>query len=105
MESAILGSDPNKKIILLLNKIDLVPQHVTEKWLAYLRHEFPTVAFKASTQKQANRLSRVRGDAEIASASVLSGSAAVGTDALLNLLKNYCRSKGIKTSVTVGVIG
>ena len=54
---------------------------------------------------KANRLSRVRGDAEIAGASVLAGSAAVGTDALLNLLKNYCRSKGLKTSVTVGVIG
>jgi len=52
VESAILGSDPNKKIILLLNKIDLVPQHVTEKWLEYFRHEFPCVAFKASTQKQ-----------------------------------------------------
>ena len=105
VESEILASDPNKKIVLMLNKIDLVPQHVTEKWLAYFRQEFPCIAFKASTQKQATRLARVKGDAEISSQQVLAGSAAVGTDALLHLLKNYCRNRGIKTSVTVGVIG
>lgn len=36
--------------------VDLVPKENVESWLKYLRNEFPTVAFKASTQTQANRL-------------------------------------------------
>lgn len=35
---------------------DLVPKENVERWLKYLRNEFPTIAFKASTQTQANRL-------------------------------------------------
>lgn len=36
--------------------LDLVPKENVESWLRYLRNEFPTVAFKASTQTQADRL-------------------------------------------------
>ncbi len=39
-----------KRIILVLNKIDLVPSDVLAGWIKYLRREFPTIAFKASTQ-------------------------------------------------------
>jgi nuclear GTP-binding protein len=49
--------DPNKKIVLVLNKIDLVPRDVAEKWLKYLRAEFPTIAFKCSTQSQVSATS------------------------------------------------
>lgn len=34
-----------------------------------------------------------------------SSSKAVGADKLLELIKNYSRNEGIKTAVTVGVIG
>lgn len=33
------------------------------------------------------------------------GSACVGAELLMSLLGNYCRNKGIKTSITVGVVG
>ncbi len=33
------------------------------------------------------------------------GSACLGADTLLAMLKNYCRNQGIKTSITVGVVG
>ncbi|KAH7669367.1 P-loop containing nucleoside triphosphate hydrolase protein [Dioscorea alata] len=56
MEKMILKSDPNKRLILLLNKIDLVPREALEKWLNYLREELPTVAFKCSTQEQRSHL-------------------------------------------------
>ena len=36
--------------------VDLVPKENVEKWLKYLRNEFPTVAFKASTQTQQEHL-------------------------------------------------
>ena len=40
----------DKRIILVLNKIDLVPKAVVLQWLKRLRNEYPTIAFKASTQ-------------------------------------------------------
>jgi len=41
----------------------------------------------------------------MASKDILSSSSCVGADTLLKLLGNYCRSKDIKTSITVGVVG
>ena len=38
----------HKHMILLLNKVDLVPTWVTQKWVALLSAELPTVAFHAS---------------------------------------------------------
>ena len=35
---------------------DLVPKEIVDKWLKYLRNEFPTIAFKASTQSQKQNL-------------------------------------------------
>ena len=34
--------------VILLNKVDLVPTWVTQKWVALLSAEYPTVAFHAS---------------------------------------------------------
>ena len=51
-----MSSGTNKKLILLLNKIDLVPKENVEKWLKYLKNEFPTIPFKASTQVQRHNL-------------------------------------------------
>ncbi|KAG0458376.1 hypothetical protein HPP92_023533 [Vanilla planifolia] len=50
MENMIMKSDPNKRIVLLLNKIDLVPREAVEKWLKYFREELPAVAFKCLTR-------------------------------------------------------
>ena len=57
MENAIT-SQPGKRLVLILNKADLVPRNVLEKWLQYLRREHATVVFKSSTQTQNNNLSR-----------------------------------------------
>ena len=35
---------------------DLVPKENVEAWLKYLRSDYPTVAFKASTQSQKENL-------------------------------------------------
>lgn len=37
-------------------QIDLVPRENVQKWLVYLRGQFPTLAFKASTQDQKTNL-------------------------------------------------
>lgn len=69
VERMVLKSGPHKRVVLLLNKIDLVPREVVEKWLKYLREELPTVAFKCSTQSQRSNLGqRARGPCKAASA-------------------------------------
>jgi nuclear GTP-binding protein len=45
-----------KRLVLLLNKIDLVPKDNVKQWLEYLRKQLPTIAFKASTQEQKQKL-------------------------------------------------
>ncbi|XP_029908269.1 guanine nucleotide-binding protein-like 3-like protein [Myripristis murdjan] len=105
VEQAVIQSGTNKKIILVLNKIDLVSKEIVEKWIKYLRNEFPTVAFKASTQQQNKNLKRSNVPVTQATAELLSSSACVGADCLMKLLGNYCRNLDIKTAITVGVVG
>lgn len=102
-ERAVIASTGGtKRIVLVLNKVDLVPKAVADKWLAYLRNEFPTVAFRASTQS--------RGTVGHAAMSALASSdvnvsECLGAGNLLSLLKNYTRNRKLKTAITVGVIG
>ena len=103
VEQAILEKG-NKKIILVLNKIDLVPREVVSAWLKALRHEFPTVAFRCNTQSQKSHLTRNKGDFDTMD-SLTGGGGCIGGDNLLELLKNYSRSLNMKTSITVGIIG
>ncbi|KAF6722721.1 Guanine nucleotide-binding protein-like 3-like protein [Oryzias melastigma] len=105
VEQAVIQSGTNKKIVLVLNKIDLVSKEIVEKWIKYLRNEFPTVAFKASTQQQAKNLKRSNVSVTQATSELLSSSACVGADCLMRLLGNYCRNQDIKTAITVGVVG
>ncbi|KAJ1721655.1 nuclear GTP-binding protein nug1 [Coemansia erecta] len=103
IERMIMDAGANKRIILILNKIDLVPRSVVEKWLTYLRHEFPTLAFKASTQEQRRNLGQAVSGSK--KAVTLTTSECVGAESLIQLLKNYSRNQKIKTSITVGIIG
>jgi len=107
IEQSILAADPNKKIILILNKIDLVPGEAVERWLKYLRNEYPTLAFKCSTQKQKRNIGHAASNAlnNLSHTELLQSSGCLGAETLLQLLKNYCRSLNMKTSITVGIIG
>nr|GFC61204.1 guanine nucleotide-binding protein-like NSN1 [Tanacetum cinerariifolium] len=40
-EKMVMRAGPEKHLVLLLNKIDLVPREAAEKWLKYLREELP----------------------------------------------------------------
>lgn len=35
----------------------------------------------------------------------MENSASIGAELLMSLLANYCRNKGVKTSIRVGVVG
>jgi nuclear GTP-binding protein len=103
----------NKKVLLILNKIDLVPSQNARMWLRYLRQEFPVILFKANQQKQ----NALGGGVSLFKQSLIdrpdmvdqmvSASTAVGTENLMNILKNYARISGSKNKKTiyVGVVG
>ena len=111
-----------RRVTMPLCTADLVPREVAERWLKYLREELPTVAFRCSTQRQAANLTQrtvplgkgaaAKKAAAAAKAgereggrggrSALSGSACLGAETLLQLLKNYARNLDIKTAITVG---
>eukprot|EP00392_Amoebophrya_sp_AT5.2_P010159 g10212.t1 len=92
----------SKKMILLLNKVDLVPKEAAAAWMQRLQREFPTLLFKCGSGKGSNLTS-----AKDAKEGQLQSSAAVlGADSLLQLLKNYSRSSaGSKKAIAVGVVG
>jgi nuclear GTP-binding protein len=48
IEQYIKKQSPNKHLIIVLNKCDLVPSYVTKEWLHSISKEFPTVAFHCS---------------------------------------------------------
>lgn len=107
IEDAILRHY-DKKMVLVLNKIDLVPKEAVAGWLAYLRKSGrPTIAMKAGTnQSRSGNVGQAKGE------SALKSSSGVGADSLLHLLKNYARHAGgdkkastSKACITVGIIG
>lgn len=84
-----------KRLILILNKIDLVPPHVLKGWLTYLKRYFPTLPLKATTSSAPN--------AQTFNHKNLS---ATGTSAaLFRALKSYAATKQLKRAISVGVIG
>ncbi|GAU36447.1 hypothetical protein TSUD_19820 [Trifolium subterraneum] len=104
IEKMVMKSGPDKRLVLLLNKIDLVPRESVEKWLKYLREELPTVAFKCSTQQQRSNLGW-KSSKKVKPSNTLQLSDCLGAETLLKLLKNYSRSYEIKKSITVGLVG
>lgn len=110
LETMILGKYSEKaakpkRIILVLNKIDLVPPEVVAKWVKHLRREFPTIAFRASTQKQKSGLSHSSVNAAKVTEDDLARHTCLGGSALTGLLKKYSLSMNMKTAIKVGVVG
>ncbi len=95
IEREITAADAgSKRLILVLNKIDLVPPPVLKAWLTYLRRYFPTLPLRANNPAPNARTFdhkalTVRGTSET----------------LLRALKSYASSRQLKRSTTVGIVG
>ncbi|KAI5310493.1 hypothetical protein KEM55_006366, partial [Ascosphaera atra] len=95
IEREIVAADGgSKRLILILNKIDLVPPAVLKGWLVYLRRYFPTLPLRASTSApNANTFDH--------KALTVKGT----SETLFKALKTYSQGKQFKRAISVGVIG
>ncbi|XP_035633435.1 guanine nucleotide-binding protein-like 3 [Oncorhynchus keta] len=107
LEEAVLKRGGNKKLLFLLNKIDLVPKENVEKWLQCLQLEFPVVAFKASTQLQDKTVQEKKARFATLNGVVdqTKGVACYGGGCLLQLLGDFANGTGRGGSVKVGLAG
>jgi len=81
LEREIRKNRPHKHIVLVLNKVDLVPTWVSRRWIQVLMKEYPTLAFHASISNP------------------------FGKNSLLNLLRQFSTLMKDKKHVTIGMIG
>lgn len=107
LEKTVMNAEGNKKLVLLLNKSDLVPKQNLRDWVRYLRGEWPTLAFKSSTQRQSRSLCQSSLGPVEANERLLQSQQCLGAGALIQLLANYGGARGQEpgSGVTVGVVG
>lgn len=92
VEQAVVESG-KKRLIFVLNKVDLVPTAVLTSWLNFLKLLFPTIPVKASPGSSgANTFNK----------NMLSSASA---STVLQALKSYANKQNLKRSIIVGVIG
>jgi nuclear GTP-binding protein len=102
VEKFIHSVSPEKHIILLLNKVDLVPREVVKDWLEYFRKERLALAFACIT-KTCMLTSRKK---EFGiNQNGLSNKLCPGVAPLMHLLKSLARKLGITSGTRVGIIG
>ena len=91
-----------KRLVFILNKIDLVPSESVQAWLATLRKIAPTIPFKASTTMAGKTSAKMSTNED----SLKSSSGSFGADKLVQLVKQYSRQGDLGTgSLSVGVVG
>ncbi|KAF2656500.1 hypothetical protein K491DRAFT_767700 [Lophiostoma macrostomum CBS 122681] len=95
VEHMVMAADGgSKRMIFILNKIDLVSPPVLKSWLVHLRRSFPTLPLRAS-KPAPNARTFDHKDLTIKGTS----------ETLFKALKTFAESRQLKRSIKVGIIG
>ena len=95
VEQMVMAADAgSKRLIFILNKIDLVPPPVLRSWLVHLRRSFPTLPLRAS-KPAPNAKTFEHKDFTMKATS----------ETLFKALKSFTESRQLKRAVKVGIIG
>lgn len=95
VEQMVMSADGGaKRLIFILNKIDLVPPPVLRQWLVNLRRSFPTLPLRAS-KPAPNAKTFEHKDLTMKGTS----------ETLFKALKTFAESRQLKRSIKVGIIG
>ncbi|XP_039296428.1 nucleolar GTP-binding protein 2 [Nilaparvata lugens] len=81
IEEFLKKEKPNKHLVFVLNKVDLIPTWVTQRWVAILSKEYPTIAFHASMKHP------------------------FGKGAVINLLRQFAKLHTDRKQISVGFVG
>ncbi|EPY53581.1 GTPase Grn1 [Schizosaccharomyces cryophilus OY26] len=90
-QQVVASAAEEKRLVYVVNKIDLVPPEVLDRWLVYLRAHFPTLPLRSSSGSSGFKHKTYSANGTIS--------------ALLKSLKSYSSKKKLKSSLTVSVIG
>merc|ERR1712226_1841760 len=82
IENYLKREKPHKHLVFILNKADLVPPWITQKWVAILSKERPTLAFHAGRFEKP-----------------------FGKGALISLLRQFGKLHSDKKNISVGMVG
>merc|ERR1712226_382932 len=82
IESYLKREKPHKHLVFVLNKADLVPPWITQKWVAILSKERPTLAMHAGRYEKP-----------------------FGKGALISLLRQFGKLHSDKKNISVGMVG
>lgn len=98
-----MTENPDKKRIILLNKIDLVPKTVVSDWVSYFSKTAPTVPFRASREVRNTPKTSAKDPNFLARIKKKVANRCFGENIVLNYLQTCINAPIL--GITVGVVG